>query len=432
MSSTVKAQKIPKIPDAVKATVAQLALRGISLAGPGKAASFRVDPLWGALRELGTELWLDTGDMEKAQELWTAHFTALTTNNTLLSKEVKKGIYDSLIREAIEALRKLAPEMGRSDVVREIGLLLNARHGLRLVEKFGCRVSVELHTDLAHDFDGALETAHRLYSICPQYFIIKVPYTPTGLLAVRRLVLEGLPINFTLEFSARQNVLAARLAGPQFVNVFLGRLNAFVIDHQLGDGKNVGEKATLSSQRELLRLRSSEGVPTRQIAASLREAQQVVTLAGLDVHTMPTNVAEGFPRLGLKPRDITRQLDRPLPISLKPGLNEGDIGLNALWDVPSGLVEAARDLLRERLEHFTGNDLSGFLARRGLGDLFPNWTSAELAAIAQDGKIPSFERWKGALKDRSVGLDALFNAAGLLSFAADQKQLDDRIASFLG
>ena len=38
---------------------------------------------------LGSELWLDTGDIEAAAEPWTEEFTALTTNNTLLNAEVQ-------------------------------------------------------------------------------------------------------------------------------------------------------------------------------------------------------------------------------------------------------------------------------------------------------------------------------------------------------
>ena len=49
---------------------------------------------WSKLREIGTRLWLDTSDIEMAKELWSSEFEALTTNNTLLNKEVQKGIYD--------------------------------------------------------------------------------------------------------------------------------------------------------------------------------------------------------------------------------------------------------------------------------------------------------------------------------------------------
>lgn len=64
-----------------------------------KARSFSEDPFWKGLRATGTELWLDTGDIDAAAGLWTREFTALTTNNTLLNKEVQKGIYDGVIQD---------------------------------------------------------------------------------------------------------------------------------------------------------------------------------------------------------------------------------------------------------------------------------------------------------------------------------------------
>ena len=55
------------------------------------------DPFWASLRETGTELWLDTGDIEEAEANWTSEMSALTTNNTLLNNEIQKGIYDVFI-----------------------------------------------------------------------------------------------------------------------------------------------------------------------------------------------------------------------------------------------------------------------------------------------------------------------------------------------
>ena len=52
----------------------------------------------------------------------------------------------------------------------------------------------------------------------------------------RELSAEGLPINHTLGFSARQNYVIARIGRPRYVNVFLGRLGSFVATNELGDG----------------------------------------------------------------------------------------------------------------------------------------------------------------------------------------------------
>jgi len=45
---------------------------------------------------------------------------------------------------------------------------------------------------------------------------------------------EGIPVNFTRGFSARQNHLRPRSLSPAYVNVFLGRLNAYVSEQRAG------------------------------------------------------------------------------------------------------------------------------------------------------------------------------------------------------
>ena len=84
-------------------------------------------PFLGITLNTGTELWLDTGDMEEAEANWSAEMSALTTNNTLLNNEIQKGIYDVFISEAKSIVRDLPQE----ERVKEIAFILNARHGLQ-------------------------------------------------------------------------------------------------------------------------------------------------------------------------------------------------------------------------------------------------------------------------------------------------------------
>jgi len=86
------------------------------------------------------------------------------------------------------------------------------------------------------------------HDICPEQFIVKVPYTAEGLIGARLLKDSGVKINFTLGFSARENVLVTRVSRPDYVNVFLGRIGAYMIDNKLGDGSEPGRKAVISSQ----------------------------------------------------------------------------------------------------------------------------------------------------------------------------------------
>jgi len=381
------------------------------------------------LRDAGTTLWLDTGDRDEATRLWTSEFEALTTNNTLLNKEIQKGIYDGLVGKAAATIREVAPDLDEKQLLLEVAFVLNAYHGLRLVEQFDAHVSVELHTDLAHDVEGTVAYGRRYYDICPERFYVKVPLTPAGYLGARRLAESGVPINFTLGFSARQDYLAALLSRPDYVNVFLGRLNAFVSDNGLGDGKNVGEKATLATQRVLLGLRAAGRSPSRLIGASMREGRQVATLAGLDVYTMPPKVAEQYRQSPAA--KITSEVAKDPAVMFARGVRLEDFNGATLWDVPQPFQDCVETLLKKNLNGLSPADLQAHFAQAGFGDFLPRWSEEDLQTITADGKIPVFQKWKDKLVAGSLGLDALLNISGLCSFATDQKSFDDRVRSLL-
>ncbi|MCK4623827.1 MAG: transaldolase family protein [Phycisphaerae bacterium] len=392
------------------------------------AATLPANPVWGRLREMNAELWLDTGSIEEAGELWSREFSALTTNNTLLNREVQKGTYDDLVGEAAELLGK-HPELSERDRRLEIAFILNARHGLALVERFDAYVSVEEHTDLAGDVDAAVACARRYHAICPERFIIKIPFTPAGLLATRRLSDDGVPVNHTLGFSARQNYLVARIGRPDYVNVFLGRLNAFVADNGLGDGTYVGERATLASQAAVRALRDEGRTPSKQIGASFRSAEQVRDLAGIDVMTMPPKVAKGFLQMHPAPEQIIDRTGEDYQPPLAAGVDPKAVRLESLWDIGEEVVACVDALEKENLDSFTPGDLSAFFADHACGDVLVPWTDSQITTSAAEGKIPNLANWADALSGGEIGLDSLMNLAGLNSFVADQKAMDERVAS---
>ncbi len=409
--------------------VRQLVLRGSSPRFGELAETFPSHGLWSRLRELGSELWLDTGNMGDADDLWTREMTALTTNNTLLNREIQTGRYDDLVRDAAGLLD--AYELDERTRRLELAFVLNAHHALRLVERFDAFVSVEEHTDLAHDPDGALAYARRYYAVCPERFIVKIPLTPAGLLATRRAAAEGIPVNHTLGFSARQNVVVAGFARPKFVNVFLGRLNAFVADNRLGDGAYVGERATLASQAAVRCVGESLGTKTRQIGASIRDGGQVRDLAGLDVLTMPPSAAREFLELGLAPGDLSDRTGEDYRPAFADGVDPEAVGLNTLWDVPDGLADCIDALEEVEVDAMEAADLVGFFHDHGFGDLLVAWRPEDIETSAAEGKVPTLQNWHDRLESGAIGLDALMNLAGLNSFAADQRAMDDHVAEVL-
>ena len=108
--------------------------------------------------------------------------------------------------------------------------------------------------------------------------VVKVPITPDGLTAGKRLVADGIRINVTLVFSPAQAILAAEI-GAYIVSPFLGRL-----DDVASDGMDV--------LRKICEIYEIQGYETNVLAASLRHPMHVVesALAGADIATMPYSV----------------------------------------------------------------------------------------------------------------------------------------------
>ena len=419
------------VPKTLKQTDADLVssihdfvVKSVPVAG-GKR-EFVSDAVWRQLRNTGTEIWLDTGDLDGAATLWRDEMSALTTNNTLLFKEVDKGIYDDLTRETIEILgSQLEPQTA----VIELAFILNAHHGLRLVDRFGADVSVELHTDLANDVEATLHYARRYHAICPERFIVKVPLTPAGIMATRTLRDDGVRINMTLGFSARQNTVAAIYCRPDYLNVFLGRLNAYVQDNGLGNGELVGEKATLASQRALHTINARAGRPStvRQIAASMRSADQVPAMAGVDVHTIPLPAASGV--LESPPSEWSTRIDDDPTPGIDPEHIDGDARIGQLWNVEDDVVAFGDSL--DTNPPSTPLEVVERARSTGLEDLFPTFSDADLDSIASAGKIPDHAFWSDRIAKGEVAADSLLNAAGLAAFAKDQAALDDRIRGLM-
>jgi transaldolase len=105
--------------------------------------------------------------------------------------------------------------------------------------------------------------------------VVKVPMTPDGLTAGKRLVGDGIRINVTLVFSPAQAILAAEV-GAYIVSPFLGR-----IDDVASDG--------MEALRRICEIYEIQGYETNVLAASLRHPMHIVesALAGADIATMP-------------------------------------------------------------------------------------------------------------------------------------------------
>jgi transaldolase len=176
-----------------------------------------------ALAVLGQSLWLDyihrdlldSGELRQLIEQ--DGIRGVTSNPTIFEQAIGGGTsYDAAIaalaREGCDArgiLEALAVEdvTRAADVFRPIYEMTGGNDGF---------VSLEVAPDLAHDTEGTVVEARRLWAAVGRAnLMIKVPGTAEGLPAVTRLIADGINVNVTLLFSVEvyRRVIAAYLRG---------------------------------------------------------------------------------------------------------------------------------------------------------------------------------------------------------------------------
>jgi transaldolase len=232
-------------------------------------------------------------------------------------------------------------------------------------------------------------------------------------------------VNFTLGFSARQNLLITRIVRPDYANVFLGRIGSYMIDNKLGDGSGAGERAVISSQNWVTGMSGKNPWQTKQIAASLRSHNQLELLAGTDVFTMPPKVAaEG--KKSLKGKFKSR-LHEVYEVSMYDSAENAHI--DKFWEISDNIINLA-DRLASKLPE-TAKEIIQAAHEEGCEDMFPVLSREEKAVIASDGKIPVHSKWAEKIAQEKIAPDTLLTLAGLASFTADQTALDDRIRNII-
>jgi len=187
------------------------------------------------------ELFIDTGSVSEVEELaaWGV-LSGATTNPSLLAKESGDP------GEAIVRIAELVNGPTSAEVVSDDPAEM-VRQG---------RALAALH----------------------EHIVVKIPFGAAGLQATHELSELGIPVNMTLVFTPGQALLTAR-AGATYVSSFMGRLDDIGTDA----GAILGEiVATLRPA----------ALPTKVLAASLRNPMHVVTAAqlGCEVATVPGKV----------------------------------------------------------------------------------------------------------------------------------------------
>ena len=163
------------------------------------------------LAELGQSVWLDYIDRELITTGGLTTYVSrglrgVTSNPDIFQKAISEGNeYDVQIQQlalagksAEEIYEGVAIEDSRmaADILRPVFDESEGTDGF---------FSLEVNPHLAHDKQGTINEATRLFSMVDRpNVMIKVPATPEGVLAFQQLIEDGININVTLMFSLAQ------------------------------------------------------------------------------------------------------------------------------------------------------------------------------------------------------------------------------------
>jgi transaldolase len=178
-----------------------------------------MNPLQQVLK-CGQSIWLDSisRDLINSGELQHLvnedHLRGLTSNPTIFEQAIAHGnSYDDALRQSLNAdseqtEKSLFEAMAVEDIRMAADVLRPVYDAAGGVDGF---VSLEVSPHLAHDTNGSIAEARRLWKAVQRpNLMIKIPATPEGIPAIEQLISEGINVNITLMFSLHHYATVAR------------------------------------------------------------------------------------------------------------------------------------------------------------------------------------------------------------------------------
>ncbi|MEV7797702.1 transaldolase [Microbacterium foliorum] len=177
------------------------------------------------LAAAGVSIWLDdlsrtrisSGNL--AELIETRNVVGVTTNPTIFANAItdkNNTSYDAQVTE-LAASGATAEEAVFAATTQDVAAALDIFRPVW--EKSGHvdgRVSIEVSPDLAHDTEGTVEQAKKLWAkVDRPNLLVKIPATKAGLPAITEAIASGISVNVTLIFSLERyaEVIDAYLAG---------------------------------------------------------------------------------------------------------------------------------------------------------------------------------------------------------------------------
>jgi transaldolase len=399
-------------------------------------------PLLAAICRAGTRhIYADTADAEELRRLIAVPGGAIireidgnTANQPLVRKVIARYLQGDGPPTWARRLRELRGELSREQLHTLIYAIVCGQLGNDAARAFAAgrawEVSLQLHMALGRDAEAAKRIGRYLRRMVPSG-VVKVPFTPHHphcFLVARDLEREGIPVNFTSTFSARQVVAAGLLSNVTLTNIFMGRINQGL------KAALLGEHVDLEAQRALNRLRRDAGIRTLLIVASVREWQTFVHVAGCDVFTAPLDAIRGYlTQQEIDPAAVRSQLETSyadrLGIDGEVMRAFGKERIERLYTVEADLVRFMTEL-RGRKDYQAmsdGDALYKEFDRAGFGDLFYAPSPAEWLELRKN-KLPD----AASPLTARLPLDTLYTLLADADFDKFQEEMDALIDERIG
>ena len=253
----------------------------------------------------------DTGDPSQIARLRPVE---ATTNPSLILAASKDPRFASFIKQA-----RHAPEPARQRIDRIL-----VAFGKAILQEIPGRVSTEVDARLSFDTRGTVEKARRIIGLYEaegidrDRVLIKIACTWEGTQAARVLELEGIHTNLTLIFSLEQAEAAAQ-SNATLISPFVGRIYDW---YKAKAGDSWDEQANagvndpgVKSVARIYRRFKMAGSKTQIMAASFRNIEQILALAGCDYLTIAPKFMDELNRGHRRSMPMLAPTEQPLESS---------------------------------------------------------------------------------------------------------------------
>jgi len=236
------------------------------------------------LKEMSTVV-ADTGEFNEIRQY---RPTSGTTNPSLILAASKKEEYQHLIQEAILWGKQGKTRKEKLELTLD-KLFIN--FGIEILKIIPGEVSTEVDARLSFDVRSLIKKARHLIALYEaagierKRILIKLASTWEGIMAAKQLEKESIRCNMTLLFSLHQAVACAKVRAT-LISPFVGRVLDWHKKHESAGLYIASQDPGVKLVTSIYQYYKHEGIPTKIMAASFRNIDEILELAGCDLLTI--------------------------------------------------------------------------------------------------------------------------------------------------